>query len=1004
MNAQQQILFEAFRLDPVNACLWRGARAIPLTPKVFAVLSYLLHHAGRLVSRDELLRAVWPDTIVSEASLTVCIREIRRVLGDLPRTPRFIETRHRHGYRFIAPTTEVAPPAAEVCGPVRMGESPAAPGLVGREAELAQIERLLHRALSGDRQVLFVTGEPGIGKTSLVEAFHHHLRTQPDLWIARGQCFEHHGPAEAYMPVLEALNQLCRRSDGEQLVTLLGRRAPMWLAQLPWLPRTAEQVQAPHETLGATPERMLREIIDATEALTSQTPLVLILEDLHWSDYATLDLVSALARRQGPARLLLLGTYRPVEVIVNEHPLHGVKQELQTHHHCEELPLEALSEAAVADYLTLHFPGSRLPEALTRLVHDRTGGNPLFMVSVLDDLVSQGLLVQQAGGWELRDAVERVEIGVPDSIRPMIERQLTRLGPEEQHWLEGASVVGMEFSAAAVAACLGEEVVSVEEGCERLVRRHQFLRAADVSEWPDGTVAGRYRFRHWLYQDVLYRRVTAARCRQYHLRLGERLEAAYRSGAGAIAAELARHFERGGDDRRAIRYLCQTAENACRRCAYREAFHCFEQALELIGRLPEEEQGQERRAVLEQRGRLRRSAGDMHGSAEDFLAAADCAGGGRDAEVRALLGAATSLFFIDRPRCLVFAEGAVERSLAIQDPLLRAHARGQCAHWRLQIRGWRDDDAQTFFEALDLARQSNDRELLGLYLTLGAFHRCQQSEYRAACAAAEEGLPLVLAAGDAYHYMSGLCFSAWALLHLGEWGKALRLITEGLQLAEKNGHRLAQRIFQLFLAWLHEQAFDFEGARALCESGRSGDQQMRVLFGLIRLGMAHLGLGQAEQALDCFREVIRQTEQGMMLEWVYEAQLHLGLSECWLARGDLAQARREAEQMCALAAQPGDRTYLALGRRALAEIALADQNWDEAEAELSRALAAIQGETLPLAEWRVYATAARLQQRRHRKAEAAHYWDRSLGVLHHLADSLGDETPLRRHLLAHLPI
>src|SRR5262245_24989346 len=106
MSSNGQVQFGPFRLDPANACVWRGAQAIRLTPKVFAVLSHLLRNAGRLVTKDELLQAVWPDTVVSEASLTVCIREIRKALGDQPREPRYIETMHRRGYRFLTTTTE----------------------------------------------------------------------------------------------------------------------------------------------------------------------------------------------------------------------------------------------------------------------------------------------------------------------------------------------------------------------------------------------------------------------------------------------------------------------------------------------------------------------------------------------------------------------------------------------------------------------------------------------------------------------------------------------------------------------------------------------------------------------------------------------------------------------------------------------------------------------------------------------------------------------------------
>jgi predicted ATPase len=217
-----------------------------------------------------------------------------------------------------------------------------------------------------------------------------------------------------------------------------------------------------------------------------------------------------------------------VDVILSGHPLKAVKQELEVHRHCAELPLAFLTEAAVAEYLALRFPGSPLPPALPRLIHQRTEGHPLFVVNVADYLVARGALAPKAGRgptWEVRDGWEAVAREVPEGIRPMIDKQIDRLNPDEQRLLEAASIAGVEFSAAAAAAALAEDVVRAEERCEGLARRHQFLQAASVSEWPDGTVAARYRFRHELYHNAIYQRTAAARRRQLHQRLGERLEA-----------------------------------------------------------------------------------------------------------------------------------------------------------------------------------------------------------------------------------------------------------------------------------------------------------------------------------------------------------------------------------------------------------------------------------------------------------------------------------------------
>jgi predicted ATPase len=160
---------------------------------------------------------------------------------------------------------------------------------------------------------------------------------------------------EAYLPVLDALGQLCRGPDGERLMAWLAQQAPTWSVQMPAL-LSAPALEAVQRRLqGATRERMLRELVEALEVLTAERPLVLVLEDLHWSDTATLGLVGALARRRVPARLLLLGTYRPVEVIVRAHPLQALKLDLTLHRQCVELPLELLNAADVAQYLAGRF-------------------------------------------------------------------------------------------------------------------------------------------------------------------------------------------------------------------------------------------------------------------------------------------------------------------------------------------------------------------------------------------------------------------------------------------------------------------------------------------------------------------------------------------------------------------------------------------------------------------------------------------------------------------------
>jgi predicted ATPase len=589
---EARIIFAPFCLDRSNECLWKGQQVIKLRPKAYAVLNHLIGRCGQLVTKEELLTTVWPETFVGDAVLKVTIRQLREVLDDDPRAPLFIETAHRRGYRFIGRITDprhVPAKAEEVTGESSIStlqrEVDPPLGFVGRDEALARMRSWCETIHRGKPEIVFVTGEAGIGKTALVDTFTHYIAYDQSFWIGRGQCLEQYGSSEAYLPILEAIGHLCREQS--QMVDVLRTHAPLWLLQMPSLLSASEREALSREMIGATPERMMREMAEALEVLTSEQPLVLILEDLHWSDCSTLDLISYLARQRRAAHMMIIGTYRPVELIVSGHPLKAVKQELLAKHQCEELALADLNEDAIAKYLSIRFPDNRFPSDLAELIHERTEGNPLFMVNAVEYLLTERLIMKQEGIWELVAGIEKVEVGVPESIKQMIEKQVDKLDPTAQRTLEVASVAGAEFSTLAVAAGLEDDHNNVEVLCEHLARQRQFIQACGFQVLPNGEVVSRYGFIHALYQNVLYDRVSPSRCVQFHRRIGERGEEVYGECAREIAAELAMHFERGHDYKRAANYFKQAADNAIRRFAYREAVGLARRGLETLMRLPE---------------------------------------------------------------------------------------------------------------------------------------------------------------------------------------------------------------------------------------------------------------------------------------------------------------------------------------------------------------------------------------------------------------------------------
>lgn len=318
--------FPPFQLSLREERLLKAGRELRLRRKPFAILRYLAENPRRLVTQEELVNAVWGKVAMSDSVLRTHVRALRQVIGD-----DLIETVIGRGYRFVVDVQEEvdvpAQPSVAVSAPSRVD---APPLFVGRVAELSALRDALESARSGGRQLVFVTGDAGVGKTALVDALLLQVASEGTVWCARGLCVEHYGSGEAYLPVIAALGRLCLGAGGDRAVDVLSHYAPTWLAQMPAFV-TGERAEDLHRrTAGATQARMLRELAEALEALSTDRPVVLVLGDLHWSDPSTVDLILMLGRRPEAARLLVVGTYRPAE-LVRTHPLTRVLGELIAH-------------------------------------------------------------------------------------------------------------------------------------------------------------------------------------------------------------------------------------------------------------------------------------------------------------------------------------------------------------------------------------------------------------------------------------------------------------------------------------------------------------------------------------------------------------------------------------------------------------------------------------------------------------------------------------------------
>jgi DNA-binding winged helix-turn-helix (wHTH) protein/tetratricopeptide (TPR) repeat protein len=568
------VRFDRFELDEANACLMRDGKAVALAPTPFTVLCALVRQPGALLTKNALLDQVWGHQFVSESVLKTAISDLRTVLGDDARQPRFIETVSRRGYRFIAQTTARAPQAGAVAW--TMPASPSA-SFIGRREALARLRGAWDLACSGRRTLVWVAGEPGIGKTTLIEHFAAGLG---DVACARGQCVEHYGTGEPYLPVLEALAELCRRDSA--VPSLLREVAPTWLLQLPWFSTAEEREALRRDLAGVRPERMLRELGEVLDRYTERQPLLLVTEDLHWSDRSTVQLIDYIARRRGSARLMWLASFRLAEVVGLDHPLNPLRHELRLHALCEEIVLDPFSESEIADYVAAQSPALARDEPFVRSLHGRTDGVPLFVASVMTDVMAG---TAQSG----EDAAVRAQlanVAVPENLATIIDHYIAKLGDEQRLLLSAAAVCGVEFRVSTISEALERDAVWVGETCDQLAREQLWLVAPRAGQGSDA-LEQPYSFRHALFRQVLYERTVPSARAQLHSKVGAVLERERAAGVPVAATELAMHFERGREPMNALRCYADAAETALARLSPAECMSLTDHALALLAQGPE---------------------------------------------------------------------------------------------------------------------------------------------------------------------------------------------------------------------------------------------------------------------------------------------------------------------------------------------------------------------------------------------------------------------------------
>jgi len=757
---------------------------------------------------------------------------------------------------------------------------------------------------------------------------------------------------------------------------------------------------------------MVREICEALESLTAQDPLVLVLEDLHWVDPYNLDFISALARRRVPAKLLLLGTYRPADVIISQSPLKTLKQDLVIHNLSHEVNLERLEESDVAKYIAIKFVDGSFPPRFAKLIYHHSGGNALFMVTILQDMVKKGIIAQANGQWTLMVAIQDVDTSVPETLDQLIEMQFQQLSAVEQRILRSASVAGERFSVWAITTAAEIDPATIEDACEGLAEKLQFIKAAGIHGMANGQISAHYDFRHSLYREVLYRRLSDITRSKMHLLLAQRLKAFCDSCEQELTTELALHFEGGHDYEQAIRYLILAAENAAGRFAYGDSIEILNHALELVAKLSPELQPDLEVRILDFIGYAHFALGALPESAQAYTDAASKAdqAGLKAAEVHALISAMYPLGFISPDRGLAALDRAVQMSVSAGDPTLVARTQMAAASCRLIFDAWRKEYADLCVSAHEMLRHLDDSEEVPYQQMIDGHVLALQGRYREALDLIDALETAVSRTGHGISlipHVGATSGRTLILLRMGRLGDVLRITQVGRESADENIARSWLLTFRE--AWLRILVFDYEGAHRICEAivQTRGDYHPGQPHTISQIAAGHMALDRRDygRAIEYFRQIHDpEVTTKFFLHWIWRMTARLESGNAWLLSGHILNARSVADGFLESALSTADPHLQAPAWDLKARVAMAENNLECARESIQQALAIVGKFEILVAAWQVYATAWQLYQRvkEHKTAETNR--ERAETCILKIANSFAPDEPLRTTFLAAAPV
>jgi DNA-binding winged helix-turn-helix (wHTH) protein/tetratricopeptide (TPR) repeat protein len=899
MAPNHLFLFDDFRLDERERRLVRGGEPIPLPPKLFDLLAALVHHAGRLVDKDELLDTVWADVIVEEGTLTRGISSLRRLLGSVEHGREYIETVPKRGYRFVADVHEAPGESTDDPSDWRIPLPPAAGAMgavhfVGRTRELEQMEEVWRRARSGHHQLLLIGGEPGIGKTRLSLEFAC-SRAAEGATVLVGCCDEEN--LVPYQPFVEALSWYFRHCPQKELRRQLAA-AGVDAELAAFVPELQSRVPDLPRQLSMNPEAERYRLFEAVAALLAvmslRCPMLLVLEDVHWADKATLLLLRHVVRSARMAPFTIIATYRQSE-LGHTYPLADMLMKLRHEPRVTRLGvrgLEVVHVGALIDSII----GSDAPPDLPAALLERTDGNPLFATEMLLHLK------------ETTPSAGVSALPLSQGIREVILRRLSRLTGACNQVLRVASVIGREFDASLL------QIVSELPDTELLASLEEAVGAQLIRELPRN--ADRFEFVHALIREALYGELGSARRVRLHRRTGDAIERLAATIPRPPFSELAYHFFHTASPEaaeKAVEYATLAGACAAGSFAHEEAARLFELALQSLDRAAAPDLDERRVDLHVRRARAFDALGQWTLEVGELEAAL------RHLHPSQVERRCTLLLDLARAVFLLLDVRPVERyaadALRLAEELGRADLAASALAWIARCR----QAAGDLSAAIEL-----DRSVLARTSTVATATHMLGPLTLYLAGRSTSALDLATRAADAARASGDTTFVMYALTHLGlntyavgRYAEAAEAFREVRTFGRKYGALPMLARATAMTAGLHLTLFDFDGAESLQAEARELGRSVGFAPSVVSAGIdALLTLarqhdpGRAERL---FRETVAAAESTAdWHQWLWRLRLTQARAELALERSAFDEATTVATEAIERSRSKGRPKYEAL--------------------------------------------------------------------------------------------